>query len=323
MVDFGTRKIEAKDMLKRARAFSPAGISSFFEICDRDSKGKLIADPEKIGARGGGFSPSKGVSTEVTVTEAEEKQVQVFINGKPCLEAKTTKSVVEMITERIPDSYAITVLHNVEVPIGAGFGSSAAGALSAALALGKALELSSTFNQLAKVAHVAEVKSGTGLGTVGPLLFGGCGLTIEPGAPGIAVLDRIPLSSNHRIVAGTFKPYPTKEILSSQDKRCIINKWGRKTLRKILADPSLENFMKCSKEFAVKTGFATDRVLKVIELAEKSGAIGAAQNMLGEAVHALVTVENVESVYEAFIKLLPEENVIISSIDCEGAHIAR
>jgi len=308
-------------VLKRARAFSPAGVSSFFEICDRTPDGKLIADPERIGARGGGFALNKGVSTEVIVAEAEEKRVQVFINGECCPEAETTKSVVEMLTAKVSANYAIKVIHRVEVPIGAGFGSSAAGALGASLALSKALGLHLTYNQLGRIAHVAEVKCRTGLGTVGPLLFGGCGLTIEPGAPGYALLDRIPVSPDHRIIAGTFRPYPTKEMLSSQEKREIINEWGQKTLKKILAKPSLENFMGACKEFAVGTGFVTKRVQKLIELSEKAGAIGAAQNMLGEAVHALVTVDKMESVHEAFKKFLPEEKIIIANIDLQGARI--
>jgi pantoate kinase len=306
---------------KHARAFSPAGISSFFEICDRTPDGKLIADPAQIGARGGGFSPDKGVSTEVTVAEAEEKKVQVFINGESCPEAETTKSVVEMLTANVSENYSVTVKHDVEVPIGAGFGSSAAGALSTALASSNALGINLTYNQLGRIAHVAEVKSRTGLGTVGPLLFGGCGLTINPGAPGIARLDRIPVSPDHRLVIGTFRPYPTKEMLSSTEKKEIINKWGRKSLKKILADPSLENFMATCKEFALRTGFATNRVKKLIEMSENAGGIGAAQNMLGEAVHALVTVDSVEAVHEAFKKLLPEEKILIAKIDFQGARM--
>jgi pantoate kinase len=309
------------DVLKRARAFSPAGISSFFEICDRTDDGKVIADPEWIGARGGGFSPDKGVSTEVIVAEAEENRVQVFINGECYPEADTTRNVVEILTSKVPEKCAVTVVHSVEVPVGAGFGSSAAGALGTALALNKALGLNLTYNQLGRVAHVAEVKCHTGLGTVGPLLFGGCGLTLEPGAPGLARLDRIPVYPEHRLVVGTFRPYPTKELLASEEKRAIINRWGQKTLSRILADSSLENFMAACKEFALGAGFATSRVKKLIELSEKAGAIGAAQNMLGEAVHALVTVENVEAVHEAFKKLLPEEKIIIANIDCQGARI--
>ena len=281
----------------------------------------MITDPEKIGARGGGFSPDKGVSTEVIVAEAEEKQVQVFINGKCCPEAETTKSVVETLTAKVSEKYAVRVIHNVDVHVGAGFGSSAAGALGTALALSKVLGLNLTYNSLGRVAHVAEVKCKTGLGTVGPLLFGGCGLTVEPGAPGRARLDRIPVSPDHRLVVGTFRPYPTKEMLSSPEKREVINAWGQKTLKKILSDPSLETFMSACKEFALRTGFVTERVQKLIELSENAGAIGAAQNMLGEAVHALVMVDDVEAVHEAFKKLLSEEKIIIANIDSQGARI--
>jgi pantoate kinase len=307
----------------RGRAFSPAGISSFFEICDRTPDGAPITDPEHVGARGGGFVINKGVLTEVSLAEAKEKQIRVFINGKFWPEAETTKTVVKALLEKVPETYHVTVRHRVEVPIGAGFGSSAAGALGTALALSKALNLNLTYNQLGRIAHVAEVKCQTGLGTVGPLMLGGCIVTTEPGAPGYASIDRIPVSSDHRIVAGTYRPFPTKEMLSSQEKRRPINEWGRRTLEKILANPSLENFMRACKEFAMGTGLITSRVQKLIELAEKAGAIGAAQNMVGEAVHALVTVDKAENVIQTFKKVMPSEKIIIAKIDLQGARRLR
>ena len=79
--------------------------------------------------------------------------------------------------------------------------------------------------------------------------------------------------------------------------------------------------MRACREFAVGTGFVTERVQRLMELAEKAGAIGAAQNMVGEAVHALVTVDRVEAVHEAFKRVLPEEKIIIASIDLQGARI--
>lgn len=306
-------------VLKLARAFSPAGISSFFEICDRTSDDSPITNPEHVGARGGGFGISKGVFTEVSLVEAKEKQIRVVINGKLWREAETTRTVVESLLEKVPETYRVTVRHRVEVPIGAGFGSSAAGALGTALALSEALGLNLTYNQLGRVAHVAEVKCQTGLGTVGPLMLGGCIVTTEPGAPGYASIDRIPVSPDHRIVAATLRTCPTKEVLSSQEKRSVINKWGRRTLEKILADPSLENFMEACKEFAVETAFATKRVRKLMGLAEKAGAIGAAQNMVGEAVHALVKVDKAEWVVQAFKNSVPSEKIIIAKIDLQGA----
>lgn len=302
-------------------AFSPAGISSFFEICDTTADGKPITNIKQVGARGGGFGIKKGVFTEVAVTEAEENSVKVFINGKLAPEADTTRTVVQTILEKMDKKYAVLVKHSVEVPIGAGFGSSAAGALTTALALSKALGLNLTYNQLGRIAHVAEIRCKTGLGTVGPLMIGGCILTLEPGAPGIAVIDRIPISADYVIVAGTFGAIPTREVLSSPEKRLAVNKWGRKTLEKILAEPSLENFLACCREFAEKTGLITENVRKLMLLADEAGVLGVAQNMVGEAVHALTTFENAENVVHAFKRVLPQNNILVAQVDTQGARL--
>jgi len=309
--------------VKKAEAFSPAGISSFFEICDRKVNGKPITNLEQVGARGGGFGIQKGVTTYVDVSEAESTNIQVFINDKIAPEAETTKTVVKALLNHVNRAYNVVVKHKVEIPIGAGFGSSAAGALTTALALSKILDLNLTYNQLGRIAHVAEVKCKTGLGTVGPLMLGGCILTLEPGAPGIALIDRIPISSDYMIVAGVFGPIPTKEVLSSPEKRLAVNKWGRKTLEKILAEPSLENFLACCREFAEKTGFITERVRTLLKRADKADAIGAAQNMVGEAVHALTTSENAEKVVQAFKHVLPEQKILVSHVDVQGARLLR
>ena len=306
---------------KVSRAFSPAGISSFFEICDRTVDGKPINDLERVGARGGGFGIQKGVMTEVSVSEAKANSIRVFINGRLAPEAETTITVVQMLLNKVNRAYDVIVNHEVEVPIGAGFGSSAGGALTVGLALSNALDLSLTYNQIGRIAHVAEIKCKTGLGTVGPLMLGGCVLTVEPGAPGIAIIDRIPISADHVIVAGVFEPIPTKQVLSSPEKRETVNRWGRKTLKAILDEPSVENFLACCLEFAEKAGFMTERVRQLVRLAEKAGAIGAAQNMVGEAVHALAREENAENIAEAFKQLLPNEKILVAKIDLQGARL--
>ena len=308
--------------LKSAKAFSPAGISSFFEICDTLSDGKPITDLIKVGARGGGFGIQKGVTTEVNLSEAEENTINIYINGRNAPEAETTRTVVHMLLEKTSEKYHVDVEHWVEVPIGAGFGSSAAGALTTALALSKTLGLNLTYNQLGKIAHIAEVKCKTGLGTVAPLTIGGgCLLTLEPGAPGTAIIDRIPITRDYAIVAGVFGSIPTKTVLSSPEKRSAVNKWGRQTLEKILAEPSPANFLACCREFAEKTGFATKRVRQLFKVADEAGAIGAAQNMVGEAVHALTTLENAEKVAQAFKRILPEERVLMAKVDLQGARL--
>jgi pantoate kinase len=220
-----------------------------------------------------------------------------------------------------PKKNKVTIRHRIEIPIGAGFGSSAGGALGTALALADALGLNLTYNQLGRIAHVAEIKCKTGLGTVGPIMLGGCILTVEPGSPGIGVIDRIPLTSRFSVVTGTFGPTATKQILSSPEKKREVNRWGKKTLDKILDEPSLENFLACCYEFAEKTGFMTARIRELGQLAKRAGAIGSAQNMVGEAIHAVTFEENAESITEAFKKVLPKENILKSKIDFQGARL--
>ena len=307
--------------MKRAKAFSPGGISSFFEICDTTKDGNFIEDLERVGSRGGGFGIERGVLTEVSVEEAKTSSIRVLINGKLSPQAKTTKTVAQALLSKVDRAFDVTVNHGVDVPIGAGFGSSAAGALTTSLALSNALNLHLTYNQLGRIAHVAEVQCKTGLGTVGPLMLGGCVLTVEPGAPGTSIIDRIPITDDYVVVAGVFGPTPTKQVLSSLEKRREINCWGRKTLDAILAEPSIENFLVCCLDFAEKTGFMTQRLRKLVSLAENAGAVGVAQNMVGEAIHAIALEKNAEKIAEAFKQVLPNEKVLEAKIDLQGARL--
>jgi pantoate kinase len=307
-----------------AKAFAPGAISSFFEIHDTQDN-KPITDLEKVGAIGGGFGLQKGVHTKVTVQEAEKNSLDVFINSKSVARAKTTKTVVEALLAKATAKYAVTVEHRIEVPIGAGFGTSAGGALTTGIALSKALALPLSYNQIGKIAHIAEIQCQTGLGTVSSLTFGGgCVLVVEPGAPGLCRIDRIPLTHNYMIVAGFSQSRISKKsVLSSPEKTRQINHYGRETLEAILAEPSIENFLERCWGFAQKAGFATENTRALVRLAKKAGAVGAAQNMIGEAVHALVLQENAMSVAEAFKQVLPQEQVIVSKIDFQGARLVE
>jgi len=308
-------------MKRKASAFSPSGISSFFEICDRRADGAPIKDLAKIGARGGGFAFEKGVLTNVTVEDSERNSIEIYINGHPAPEASTTRKIVEKLVEIHQNPCKTLVKHEVAVPIGAGFGTSAAGALTAALALNEALNLNLTYNNLAMIAHEAEIECKTGLGTVVPLTIGGFVLTVEPGGPSYAVIDRIPISPDHRLVVGFYGPIYTKKVLTDEKRREAVNAWGNITLKKILKNPSLENFLRCCREFARKTGFATKRVEELFKLADEAGAVGAAQNMVGEAVHAVAYKEDVERVVEAFNRVLPKEKILVGKIEWQGARL--
>ncbi|MCL5876805.1 MAG: hypothetical protein M1540_03230 [Candidatus Bathyarchaeota archaeon] len=309
--------------MKSAKAFAPGAISSFFEIHDTEN-GVPIPDLERVGAIGGGFGLDKGSYTKVTAQEAKENQITILINNLPS-QAKTTRQVIETLLKKTNKKYRLTVEHQIQVPIGMGFGTSAGGALTTGLALCEAISLPLTYNEIGRIAHISEIQCLTGLGTVSSLTFGG-GLILvtEPGAPGICKIDRIPISPNYMIVVGYYPTQiPKKSFLSSPERKQEINRYGKTALEAILAEPSLENFLNSCWQFAQNAGIATENVRHLVKAAKNAGAVGAAQNMIGEAVHAVVHEENASSVAEAFKQTLPKEQVIASKIDFLGPRLIK
>ena len=261
--------------MREATAFSPAGISSFFEIRDKRPDGRPFKDPARAGARGGGVVTSRGIVTRVRLRPTNRSRVSIRINGRAAPEAKTSLCTISDLLRFARRKYKVTVEHRVHVPIGAGYGASAAGGLSAALAFSEAADLGMSMNQLGTVAHLAEIANGTGLGTVGPLLTGGFVITKKSGGPGIAVIDRLSVSPTLKVVSACFGPISTKAILRSKTLRREVNRLGKSTFRSIVRDPRPRAFMRASKAFAYGLGLMTPRTRQLIELMESSGAVGA------------------------------------------------
>lgn len=304
--------------MKEARAFCPSGISSFFQPVTLGAPPTSFASACRIGARGGGFILSKGVHTRARAKPNDEVMVHVTINGVAAPEARVTREVCSMLLDRVDTRYAIIIDHRIEVPIGSGFGTSAAGAVSTGLALAKAIGLHLTLNQIGQLAHVAEIRCATGLGTVSGVLRGGAILILEAGAPGFDYVDWLPLDPSYRIVAASFAPIPKDNILFSKSLLTVVNGEAEKVMRQIQQEPDPALFLKLCYHFAQKAGFMTPRVRACIEAALAAGALGASQNQIGEAFHALVERSKVDTVVSALEPLLKPRPVVVSQISRGG-----
>jgi len=219
------------------------------------------------------------------------------------------------------EKYNVTVDHQVSVPIGAGYGASAAGTLSAALAFAGAADLALSVNQIGRVAHAAEIANRTGLGGIGPLLTGGFVLSRKSGGPGIAVIDRIPVSPKMKVVSACVSPLSTKAVLRSQVLRKKINTLGGATFRAITRDLRPRNFMRASRAFAYGLNLMSPQTARLMELMNDDEAIGATQNMIGQAVHALAEAHVAESILRAVKKRFPKLAAFSCDLDFTGAHI--
>ena len=266
---------EAHGRKRSARAYAPASITGFFAIHEH-------RDPLQKGSFGCGLVLESGCVTEVYQRSTRMAGARILINGTKD-EALTTRYVLD----RLAGPTMVNVNTSFDVPIGCGFGASAAGALSTALALNELLALNMTLNELAQIAHCAEVANSTGLGDVIAEACGGVVIRKKPGAPGIGVIDRIP-HRNEQVSSVTFGTKLTKSVLAEggEATRRRINDAGKVALRTVLRKPTLETLMRASREFALQIELIGDICRDAIEAVASEGKV-ASVAMLGETVFVI------------------------------------
>jgi len=215
---------------KTAEAFAPSAITNFFEISYNSS-------PRATGATGGGYILSKGTRTKATVTGGGKGEMSTTVNGDQTYDARTTKRSVELLLAGMNRKLGeIRLDQLVETPIGAGFGASAAGAVSAVYAVASATDINATKSELALFAHRAEIIESTGLGTVSVIYdSAGAGAITVPGEPGVAKFVTVDVPRETRIVTGHLAPFDKKDAFSSKTVSERINILGREALKTFLA----------------------------------------------------------------------------------------
>jgi len=302
--------------MRTVKAFSPCHITGFFQIVDGSS------NPLYIGSRGGGVCLKRGVLTVVRVEKASSLALQVSINGVPSNSAEVSRYLLNMFTSSFKDlgSFKILVEHYVDAPIGAGFGTSGAAALSLALALNEAFNLGMSNTEAAQYAHVAEVECKTGLGTVAAEAFGGVEVRVRAGAPGIGEIIPITVARDIFVVCLTFGALPTRDLLSNYEVRKRVNVFGGELVDKIVKVPTVSNLMKFSRYFADHVGLVSSRVRKIFEAGDKAGIV-VSMPMFGEGAFTICDRDSLEDVLALFRKFKSQGRIIISEVDFEGARV--
>ena len=257
---------------KIAKAWVPSHITGFFAAHRRDR-------PQFSGSVGAGLCLSLGAATSVEPAP-ELERTEILLNGK-AREAPVSRFVADRLAG---DRGPVRLMTRLDMPSGAGFGASGAGALGAAYALNSCFGLGLTANQAAAVAHEAEVIHRTGLGDVIAQNSGGLVVRLYPGAPGTGKIDRIPVPPLpiSYVVRG---PISTREILSDDRAMKAVNLAGERALKELLNKPTFANFMILSRRFTLESGLASDWALEAIEAVTAAGG-RASMIMLGDAVFA-------------------------------------
>lgn len=272
--------------------FVPGHITGFFTVEDHDVS-------LKRGSCGAGFLLSKGVKT--TISESDKLVVEV---------SQGDSTVIDEVLKILEIDPNFKITQDIQLPIGAGFGTSAASALSLTLAINEFLDLGYSQELCGQIAHRAEVNLGAGLGDVIAQTGEGLVLRVEPGAPGIGEIK----SFRHDVYVAwkTFGGIETSSIIEDSHHKQVISDAGLKYLEFFEEKPSLKNFLDFSYKFSNETKLMSEEVKQLVDyFNSRPDILGSSMAMLGNTVFAFAESEDV-------FKNLDIENLHVDKLNNVG-----
>jgi pantoate kinase len=229
----------------------------------------------KNGSCGAGFLLSKGVRTTILESDSFDYDVN-----------QGNDTVINEVLKILNlDETNFKIIQDITLPIGAGFGTSAASALSITLALNEFLDLNYSLELCGQIAHMAEVNLGAGLGDVIAQTGKGLVLRTKPGAPGIGEIESF--EEDVYVAWKTFGAIETSEIIQDPKHKKVISEVGLKYLEMFEEEPNLDNFLSFSAKFSQETKLMTSEVKNQIEYFNSmDNILGSSMAMLGNTVFA-------------------------------------
>ncbi len=289
--------------MKTVTAFAPGHISGFFQPITESN------DVNQIGSRGAGVCISHGATVNVQLKNLEKQKIHIQVNGKQGKFPVTTKAIKTLIGK---EQVYVEASINLDLPMGQGFGMSAASALSSSLAV--AYLLDKPRSEAVHAAHLAEVSYHTGLGDVCTAAIGGFEIRKKPGIPPFGDIQKI--NEHHDITLGVFPgSISTRKILTNNKTIEKISTIGAYCTDQVTTKPSVQSIMKYSYYFTKESGLAPKPILDVLkDLNEQTLA---SMCMLG---HSVFIIGN----NSAIINLLTKQATVIhTTVDTNGARLLK
>ena len=298
--------------------FVPSHITGFFSILDNE-------DPLLKGSLGAGVLLDKGVITEIDENDENDSNFSILINGKKdeYNEVIILKTIELMEKDIKLDLENVLIKQSIQVPIGCGFGTSAASAIGTALCINEHFNLGLSIEECGKYAHLAEVNLGTGLGDVIGEFSKGIVLRTKPGAPGYGEAKSIvphektgfgvfeSMKSDFYVITKSLGEISTASIIEDPKHKKIITQVGLeigeefnkkddgivigskfKSKFNVAVDSefneeeTIKKFMNASLKFAKKTHLINDELLEIVHKLHGK-VLGSSMAMLGNTIFAI------------------------------------
>jgi pantoate kinase len=267
----GARSVTG-ERARRARAFAPGHVTGIFRPA------AVGRDPRARGSLGAGIVLELGVHATATYRPSGPRTLRVVSDIDRRL------PISEDVARRLflPRNGTLIVELRHELPIGQGFGLSAAGAAATGLAVGRLFGVSRT--DALVTAHLADLFGAGGLGGVASISGGG-GLELRrrPGVPPWGRVDHRPLPGG--VILGVVGgPIPSPTVLRSPRALARIER-AADGLDALFADPSVPRFFAESERFTDRVGLAPPAVRTVLRALRRRG-VRTAQAMFGRTFFA-------------------------------------
>jgi pantoate kinase len=253
-------------------AFAPGHITGLFvpELGARDPRGR--------GSRGAGIVLELGVTAEASWDPAGPRRVTVAADVPGPL--PISDEVARRLVAERAGRFTVRLTH--QLPVGQGFGMSAAGAVATGLAVADLVRLPR--QRALEVAHLADLFGGGGLGGVAAILGGGLEVRLRPGVPPYGRVRHRPFPRT-LLVGVVGRPIPSPRIL--RDPRLL------RRISAAAADlptgapgPTPVEFLSASERFTDATGLASAVLNRTLRAVRTHGG-WAAQAMFGNSFFAV------------------------------------
>lgn len=249
-------------------AFCPGHISGYFRRVEGTS-------PGTTGSIGAGIVISEGVTAAVTPAKTTSVTINRTDEYGNHRRFSSSSPPLEYILEKLAVTAAVTT--ECTLPIGAGFGLSAASLLATITAVNETGSLGLTPRDIARLAHEAEVIHRTGLGDVAACQGGG---RVVRNGPGIDADITRSFDIPGPLCAISFGPISTPSVLGSREQMERVAAAFPEERPEDAGD-----FFRLSCRFAQKSGLLTNEAGAVIRDCRDHDVV-ASMTMLGNGVFA-------------------------------------
>jgi len=258
--------------VRNAVAFAPSHVTGLFApaLESRDPRGR--------GSTGAGIVLEAGVRAIGRIAPANRARLNLRNDIAHSL--PISGDAARRLLAARPYRLEIRLSHSL--PIGQGFGSSAAGALASALVTARLI--GRPRRDAIEVAHLADLFGRGGLGGVAAILDGGLEVRELPGIPPYGRISHRPITASI-LVGAVGRPLPSPSILRQPRLLERIQR-AADGIDRVRSNPTVEELFRQSEAFTDRVGLAPPEVRTAIRALRRRGA-WVAQAMFGASFFAL------------------------------------